>query len=72
MKQRQLPKYVPSKKPDIDTEKINTTSIESKVNLEKEMTLNVEISETVEEEDSQQSVEYVKPLSTTKKDDSPL
>ena len=48
---------MPSEKPDIDTEMIKTTSIKSKVNLEKEMTLNAEISETVEEKDSQQSVE---------------
>ena len=39
---------VPTEKQDIDTEKINTPSIKVKVNLEKEMTLNVEISENVD------------------------
>ena len=37
--------------------------------MEKEITLNVGISESVEE-NSQQSVEYVKPQLTTKKDNS--
>ena len=43
---------MPSTKTDIDTEKIYTASIKSKVNMEKEMTLKVEISETVKRRSS--------------------
>ena len=44
--------------PDVSTEKINTPSIKSKVNLEKDITLNVQITENVDD-GSQQSVEII-------------
>ena len=47
---------------EIDTEKINATHIKSKVNPEKEMTLNLAISENAEEKCSQQSIELVVTL----------
>ena len=47
-------------------ENINTSSIQSKVNLEKDMTLQVQISKKVDEEGTQQSAENVKiPLAHT-------
>ena len=50
---------------EIDTEKINTISSESKVNPEKEMNLKLAISENAEEKCFQQSVELVASLPAT-------
>ena len=57
-----MAKNMPKEIIEIDTEKINTPSFKSKVNLEKEMTLNLDISENAEAKCSQQSVELVASL----------
>ena len=50
---------------EIDTEKISTTSIKSKVNPAKEMTLNVAIYKNAVETCSQQSMEQATSLHAT-------
>ena len=58
-------------KHELNTENINTASIQSKVNPGKEMTLNVEISENAEAKCSQKSVEFITSLPTTATNDVP-